>query len=81
MTETKHNKTSLLLDQWKTDKYASRLVDRNIYYVIGEEVVRLTCEDDKTVSSYPEESLFSSQEEADTRIIMHCLHVSKQYRT
>lgn len=52
------NKTqliSLLLDQWKTDKYASRLVDRNIYYVIGEEVVRLTCEDDNTVSSYLEE--------------------------
>lgn len=36
---------------------------------------RLTCEDDKTVSKYPEETLFSSQEEADTRIILHCLNI------
>ena len=72
------NKTqliSLLQNQWTTDKYATRLVDRNLYYVIGEEVFRLTCEDDKTVSKYPEENLFSSQEEADTRIILHCLNI------
>ena len=72
------NKTqliSLLLDQWTTDKYATRLVNRNLYFVIGEEVFRLTCEDGKTVSKYPEETLFSSQEEADTRIILHCLDI------
>ena len=73
------NKTqliNLLLEQWKTDKYAAKLVDRNIYYVIGEKVYRLTSEDGTAVSAYPEESLFSSQEEADTRIILHCLNVS-----
>ena len=55
------NKTqliSLLLDQWTTDKYATRLVDRNLYYIIGEKVFRLTCEDDKTVSKYPEKKYF-----------------------
>ena len=35
------NKTQLiklLLEQWKTEKYAAKLVDRSIYYVIGEHV-------------------------------------------
>ena len=42
------NKTqliSLLLDQWTTDKYATILVDRNLPYVIAEEVFCLTCKD------------------------------------
>ena len=73
------NKTQLiklLLDQWKTDKFATRLVGRDIYFVIDKAVVRLTSEDGQTISAYPEETLFSSQEEADTRIVLHCLHVS-----
>ena len=44
------NKTkliSLLMDQWTTDKYVTRLVDRNLFQVIDEEVFRLTCEVDK----------------------------------
>ena len=44
------NKTkliSLLLDQWTTDKYVTRLVDRNLSQVIDEEVFRLTCKVDK----------------------------------
>ena len=36
---------------------------------------RRTCEDEMTVSNHPEESVVSSQEEADTRIILHCLNV------
>ena len=62
MTKKMTQFISLLLDQWTTDKYATRLVDRILYYVIGEELLRLTCEDNKTVSKYPEEILFSSQE-------------------
>ena len=68
------NKTQLimpLLEQWKTDTYAAKLVDRSIYYVKGENVYRLACDDGMTVSEYPEEVLFSSQEEADTRIVLN----------
>ena len=39
------NKTqliSLLLDRWKTDKYATRLIDRNLSHVIGKKVFRFT---------------------------------------
>ena len=72
------NKTQLiyfLLGQWKMIKYASRLIGCKIYYVVGEKVFPLTREDEIMVSNYPEESLFSYQEEADTRIILHCLNV------
>ena len=68
---------NLLLEQWKTEKYASKLVDRTIYYVCAEKVYRLTSEDGTSVSANLEESLCSSQEEADTRIILHCLDVSR----
>ena len=74
------NKTQLiklLLEQWKTDKYAAKLVDRSTYYVIGEHVYRLICDDGMTVSAYPDEELFSSQEVSqDTRIVLHCLNIS-----
>ena len=33
--------------------YTTRFVDRNISPLIDEEVVHLTCENDKTVSKYP----------------------------
>lgn len=32
--------------------------------------------DGETVTKEPQEELFSSHEEADTRIIPHCLHIS-----
>lgn len=72
------NKTSLIrliFEQWKSDKYAEVLRDRNIYYVIGEKCDHLTCRNGVTVDAIPEEALFSCQEEADTRIILHCLHI------
>ena len=42
------NKTqlmSILLDQCTTDKYATRLVDRNLSHVIDEEMFHLSCKD------------------------------------
>ena len=38
----------------------------------------LTSEHGEFTISAPVEELFSSQEEADTRIILHCLHASRQ---
>ena len=60
--KNKNRLIKLLLEQWKTDKCAARLVDRSIYYVIEDTVYRLTCEDGMTVSTYPQAALFSSQE-------------------
>ena len=49
----------LVLYQWTTDKYVTRLVDINLSQVIDEAVFHLTCEVDKI------------QEEADT--FVQCL--------
>ena len=45
MSNSKTQLISILLDQWTTDKFATRLEDRNLSYVIDEEVFRLTNED------------------------------------
>ena len=67
----------LLLCEWQTDKYAAKLYERHIYFVYKEECTHLTSEDGMTVQSIQVQDLFSSQEEADTRIILHCIHAAK----
>ena len=74
------NKThliKLLLDEWQKDTYASKLVGKKLFFVRGEACFCLSSEDGETVTKEPEEDLWSSQEEADTRIILHCLHISQ----
>ena len=67
------NKTQLIslhLDQWTTDKYATRLVDRNLTHVIDHVTFHLTCEDAILLPNI--------QEEAETRtmiFILHCLNI------
>lgn len=73
--ENKSQLLHLLFNQWKTDKYAEKLRGRHIYYVLGERCYNLTSQDGISVEVFPEETLFSSQEEADTRIILHCIHI------
>jgi len=75
--ENKTHLLKLLLDQCTTDNYALRLKDRMIYFVFGERCYRLTSHDGMTTNVVSEDSLFSSQEEADTRIILHSLHVTE----
>ena len=73
-----NNKTQLLqllLDQWKTDRYAPALQGRFVYYVHGETCHRLTSHDGNSVDVFSTDALSSSQEEADTRIVLHCMHV------
>ena len=74
------NKTQLirfLLSQWQSDKYATRFLGRQIYFVCEEKCVCLTSLDGVTTSTVPTDSLNSNQEEADTRIVLHCLHVTE----
>jgi len=75
-----NNKTQLirlLLSQWQTDKYATRLVGWLIYFVCKENCVCLTSRDGLTTSTTPTYCLNSKQEEADTRIVLHCLHAKE----
>lgn len=74
-----NNKTSvvgLLLSEWENDKYASRLQGRMLYFSFKESCTLLSSEDGIITDSQPVQSLSSSQEEADTKIILHCLYSS-----
>ena len=55
--------------------YASSLQGRFLYFVCGSSCYRLTSHDGENVQAFNVEALQSTQEEADTRIILHCLHV------
>ena len=52
---------------------------RCIYYVCAEEVTKLTSTDGITVTCCYERDLFSTQKEADGRIILHCLDVPREH--
>ena len=56
----------LLLDQWKTDRYAPALQGRFVYYVLRETCQRLTNHDGNSVNVFSTDALSSLQEEADT---------------
>jgi hypothetical protein len=67
----------LILNEWKTDKYAPYLVNRSIYYVIEEDCFCLQSIDGRSVSCLPVNELKSSHEEADTRIVLHVIYASR----
>ena len=67
----------LFFEQWKSDKYAAKVKNRSLYYFIAEKVYRLSRDPDTNVSVSFEEEFFSLQEEGDTRIILHCLNISR----
>ena len=74
------NKKSLInfiYHEWQSDKYAKYLKDREIYFVNEESCDKFTS-DGKITLTEPVCDLFSTQEEADTRIILHCLYACKQ---
>ena len=75
--ENKQNLTKFLLDEWKQDKYATKLKGRQIMFVCGDHCTCLLSADGLTTLSESVEELCSTQEEADTKIDLHCLIASK----
>jgi hypothetical protein len=74
------NKTQLirlLLSEWQTSKYARILRGRHVYFVCEEKCVSLTSYEGVTVTVSPVEELHSDHEEADTRIVLHCLYAAQ----
>lgn len=75
LTEVK-NKTSLimfLLEEWKTQEYLDRLQreGKELYVTSENECWKITAESAVEVTD-----LFSSQEEADTRLLLHAAHAA-----
>ena len=58
------------------DKYTLKLQDRHLYFVHKESCFHLTS-DGKTVQNFQEDNLFASQEEADSRMMLHVIHIAQ----
>ena len=74
------NKTQLtdfLLAEWKTDQFAKHLQGRKLFFVNRQTCHCLTSDDGVHVICIDVPELHSSQHEADTRIILHCLHADR----
>ena len=67
---------NLLKKEWKKDTYAERLLGRKIFVVSEETCLLLTSSDGKHTEATDVVELRSSQEEADTRIVLHCKHMA-----
>ena len=67
---------SFLLEEWKKDKYAWKLNGKSLIVVNERSCISLRSLDGKSIISEEIEELCSSQEEADTRIILHSKHVA-----
>ena len=70
--------TQFLLFEIQNDVYAPDLFGREIFYVCQNRCEMITSEDTRSVISRPIHNLFSSQEEEDIRIILHCSYISNQ---
>jgi hypothetical protein len=68
--------TKLLLSEWQSEKYAPKLQNRHVYFVCGEKCIHLSSDDGQIVRNVTEQQLSSSHEEADTRMILHCIHAA-----
>jgi len=79
--ENKKHLIEFLYDQWQSDAYASHIGSLIMYDVCGEYCTKLQAMGNKVLSE-PVPELYSSQEEADTRVILHCTyateHMSRQ---
>jgi len=72
-SDNKTELTNVILNEWQSDQYAKHLHDRQLFFVNGSYCYCLSTVDGRTTTSQEIPQLFSTQEEADTRIILHCL--------
>ena len=69
---------NFILNEWQTDTYAQLLHNRKVYFACDNACFFLTSVDGKVTDSRPMINLSSSQEEADTLIILHGIFASKE---
>ena len=79
--ENKKRLIALICHEWSSDAYAGLLKNRELYFVNEHECTLMTSEDGLTTDVRPVPELYSSQEEADTRIILHLKYVNDHGRT
>ena len=72
--QNKQSFISFLLKEWQQNKYAMKLQDGKIYFVCEDTCYYLRSQDGMETITDEVEELKSTQEEADTKIVLHCLH-------
>ena len=70
--ENKKRLVQLIEREWSSDNYASLLKNKQVYFVNEEACSLLKSDDGETTDCINVSELNSSQEEADTRILLHC---------
>jgi len=71
--DNKRQLITFMLSEWQQSRYANSLHDRTIFFVYEESCIALHSPDRVSVVTEDIRELASSQEEADTRIILHCV--------
>ena len=68
--------TAFLAEQWRLAVHAKHLQDRSLYMCIACDCYMLTSADGADVRSTAIPALHCSQEEADTRLLLHACHAA-----
>ena len=76
--DNKKELMNFILNEWQTDTNAQLLYNRDVYFACDTACFFLTSVDGKVTDSRPMINLSSSQEEADTFIILHSIFASKE---
>ncbi|CAG9821970.1 unnamed protein product [Phaedon cochleariae] len=75
-SESKNKMIKFFVDSWKEDKFRSIIGNQEIFVTVGEMCFRITSFESKTV---PE--LFCTQEEADSRMMLHARNAASSYES
>jgi hypothetical protein len=66
------------LAEWTSNKYASKLVGRRVCFSWEEKCICMSSDDQSSTATVDANRLYTSQEKADTRMILHLKHVSEE---
>ena len=66
-----------LLSEWSKASYGKRLLGRSVFFVCEDKCIQIQSADGLSVSATEVDELCSNHEEADTRIILHCMYAVK----
>ena len=76
--ENKQQFIEVILKVWSSDVAAPKLLNRKIVMTFGEKAFHLTSEKRKKTVKSEVESLSSTQEETDSRVILYCFYAKEQ---
>ena len=76
--ENKQQFIEVILKVWSSNVTAPKLLNRKIVMTFGEKAFHLTSENGKKTVKSEVESLSSTQEETDSRVILYCFYAKEQ---